>query len=504
MTKTIRIGAHDSELALHEAKIVQQQLEHLDYKTELITIQSKELFLLHNTSIDIAVHSLNTIPTVLEKGIVQAAVLKCGNKNDTLVYKTNEEFLSQKEAIIASNSLLRRVQWLNRYPTHTLIGFEGSVTSRLEKLEDNENWNAALFSAAEIGRLGLRPEEAINLNWMIPAPAQGVIAIIAREDDEEMRAICAEINHEETQICSTIERDFLKFLQDETSALIGAVAFVKNEEVNFKGIILSPDGSRKIEVTRVEKLGEHDNIAQYCADYCIEKGGKRLINDALLSTTQTQVYSTKSFTNTQKELLNDTIKIESSDFIKTSLNRIKPYILKSEIKNVVITNRNAVEALITNYSAIELQFKNIYCVGRRTKRLIEQKIGTVTHFENSNEKLANYLIDYIEGTEVTYFCSDSKLDVLPTILKKNNISVIKIEAFQTKYDSVTINTKVESIMFYSPLTIESYLLKNKPHAIAFCINETTANKAKEHFTDVRISKMPTVESLIKLVNENYA
>jgi len=501
MTKIIKIGTHNNALALTEAHIVQRQLEHLGYKTQLVILQSDDLFLIESNTI--AVHTLKNLPFTLSKGIIQAAVLKCGNKNDTLVYKTNEEFLSQKNAIIATHSLLQKVQWINRFPTHTIVDINGDIASRLEKLEDNIDWDAALFSASDIGRLGLRPETALNLSWMIPAPAQGVIAIIAREDDEETLAICAEINHEETQICSTIEREFQKLLEDQISLPIGALAYIKNEELNFKGIILSPDGSKKIEITRVEKLGEHQSIAQYCADYCIEKGGKRLINVASLSVKQTQIYSTKSFTNTQKELLKDIIKIESSDFIKISLNRIKPYVLKSEIKNVVITNRNAVEALITNYSAVELQFKNIYCVGRRTKRLIENKIGTVTHFENSNEKLANYLVDFIEGTEVTYFCGDSKLDDLSSILEKNNITITKIEAFQTKYDAVIINNNIEGIMFYNPLTLESYLLKNKSHAIAFCINEATASKAKEYFTDVRISKMPTVESLIKLVNENY-
>jgi hydroxymethylbilane synthase len=504
MSKIIRIGTHDNELALHEAKIVQHQLEHLDHKTELVPIQSKEVFLLHNNSIDIAVHSLNTLPTVLQKGIIQAAVLKCGNKNDTLVYKTTEEFLSQKEALIASNSLLRRAQWLNMHPTHTFINFDGNVTSRLQELEDNENWNAAFFAASEIGRMGLRPETAINLNWMIPAPAQGVIIITAREEDEETQTICAEINHEETQICSTIEREFQKLLEDQTSLPIGALAYIKNEEVNFKGIILSPDGSKKIEVERIEKLGEHNTIAQYCYDYIMERSGNRLIDIAAFSGRQAKVYSTKSFTKDQNELINDAIKIKRSDFVKVSLNRIPKYHLKSEIKNVIITDRNAVEALTTNYSAIELQFKNIYCVGRRTKQLIENKIGSVTHFENNIKKLANYLVDYIEGIEATYFCGDSELDILPTILEKSNINVTTIEAFQTKYDAKKINENIEGIMFYNPLTIESYLLENESHSIAFCINEATANKAKEHFKDVRIAKMSTIESLIKLVNENYA
>jgi len=523
MSKIIRIGTRDSELALWQAKIVQSLLENLGHKTELIPVKStgdlvldKPLYELGitgiftrtldiamlNNDIDIAVHSLKDVPTVLPKGIVQAAVLKRGNVNDTLVYKNNEEFLGAKEAIIATGSLRRKAQWLNRFPTHTITDLRGNVNSRLQKLEDN-NWNGAIFAAAGIGRIGIRPEEAINLDWMIPAPAQGTIMIAALENDEEVRSICTELNHEETEICTTIEREFLNKLEGGCTAPIGALAYIKNEEVNFKGVLLSENGSKRIDVTRVKKLGEHTDIASFCADFVIERGGKRLMDTIKNSNKKTNVYSTKSFTESQRLLFHEKVKVESSDFIKISLNRIHPRFLKNEIKNVVITSKNAVESLVTNYSAIELQFKNIYCVGRRTKRLVEQKIGPVTHFEKNAKKLAEYLVEYIEGTEVTYFCSDLRLDELPSILSKNNIKVNEVEAYQTKYDSLKINDSIESVMFYSPSTVESFVRSNKNEVIAFCIGETTAKEAKKHFEDVRVAKVPTVESVIELVNEHY-
>lgn len=524
MSKIIRIGTRDSELALWQAKIVQSLLENLGHKTQLVPVKStgdlvldKPLYELGitgiftrtldiamlNHDIDIAVHSLKDVPTVLPKGIVQAAVLKRGNVNDTLVFKNNEEFLSSKEAVIATGSLRRRAQWLNRFPTHTIVDLRGNVNSRLQKLEDHEDWNGAIFAAAGIGRIGIRPEEAINLDWMIPAPAQGAIMITALAEDEFVLSACKELNHEETEICTTIEREFLNKLEGGCTAPIGALAYIKDEEINFKGVLLSVDGSKRIDVTRVKKLGEHHDMAEFCANFVIERGGKRLMDTIKNSTKEINVYSTKSFTEDQRLLFHERVTVESSDFIKISLNRIHPRFLKNEIQNVIITSKNAVEALLTNFSPIELQFKNIYCVGRRTKRLVETKIGKVTHFENNAKKLANYLIDYMEGTEVTYFCSDLRLDDLPTILEKNNIKVTEVEAYQTKYDGIKVANTVESVMFYSPSTVESFVQKNKTEVIAFCIGETTANEAKKHFSDVRISKVPTVESVIELVNEHY-
>lgn len=523
MSKIIRIGTRDSELALWQAKIVQSQLENLGHKSELVPVKStgdlvldKPLYelgitgiftrtldiALLNYDIDIAVHSLKDVPTVLPKGIVQAAVLKRGNVNDTLVYKNNEEFLGAKEALIATGSLRRRAQWLNRFPTHTITDLRGNVNSRLQKLEDND-WNGAIFAAAGIGRIGIRPEEAVNLDWMIPAPAQGAIMITALDEDDETKTIVAELNHEETEICTTIERDFLNKLEGGCTAPIGALAYIKDEEINFKGVLLSPDGSKKIDVTRVKKLGEHTDMAQFCADFIIERGGKRLMDKIKQSNKKTNVFSTKSFTEDQRLLFHEKVVAESSDFIKTSLNRIHPRFLKNEIQNVVITSKNAVESLTTNYSAIELQFKNIYCVGRRTKRLVEKRIGKVTHSEKNAKALAEYLVEFMEGTEVSYFCSDIRLDALPTILAENHIKVNEIEAYQTKYDGVKVDDSVEAVMFYSPSTVESFVRKNKAEVIAFCIGETTAKEAKKHFDDVRVAKVPTVESVIELVNEHY-
>ena len=523
MPKIIRIGTRDSELALWQAKTVQRQLEHLGHKTQLVPVKSEGDIVLNkpiyelgitgvftkvldiallNNHIDIAVHSFKDVPTELPKGIVQAAVLKRGNVKDVLVYKNNEEFLSQKDAIIATGSLRRKAQWLNRYPTHKLVDLRGNVNTRLQKLKDNE-WNGAVFAAAGLGRIGLTPEETVPLDWMVPAPAQGAVMVVALAEDEETRAICSEINHDETQICTAIERQFLRLLEGGCSAPIGALATIKNEEVIFQGVLLSLDGKKKIEVKRVEKLGRHHQIAKYCADFIIERGGKRLMEQLKPAKKQTKIFSTKSLTETQRHLFKNPITVESTDFLKISLNRIPQHILKSKIENVIITSQNAVESILTNCPSEELQFKNIYCVGRRTKKIIESKIGKVKHSENSAKALAEHLVEFMDGTEVTFFCSESRLDELPEILEENNIKVNEIEAYKTILDDVKLDEKIEGIMFYSPSTVKSYLRNNNPDKIAYCIGETTASEAKKHFKDVRIAKIPTVESVIELVNENY-
>lgn len=525
MPKLIRIGTRDSELALYQATAVQQQLETLGHRTQIVPIKSvgdlmldrpinelgitgvftKTLDLaLINGNIDIAVHSFKDVPTVLPEQIVQAAVIKRGNHNDCLVFNDNEEFISQREAVVATGSLRRRAQWLNRYPTHTIVGLRGNVNLRLQKLEDSD-WNAAIFAAAGLGRLDKTPENSFNLDWMLPAPAQGTIMVAALEADTETREICAEINHEETQICTSIERKFLNLLEGGCSAPIGALAYIKNEEVNFKGVLLSLDGSKKIEVERKEILGRHHNIAAYCANFIIDRGGKRLMDELKKASKEVNVYSTKTLSDEQKQRFHDDVISDSSDFIKINFNRMTQTVLRPFPKNVVLTSKNAVESLLNNFSAEELKFENIYCVGRRTKRLVERKIGKVKHTENNAKKLAEHLIDYIDGTEVTYFCSDIRLDELPNLLAENHIDVKEVIAYETKHDAQKVEDSVKGVMFYSPSTVQSFKKENvaADDMVAFCIGETTALEASKHFEDVRIAKMPSVESVIDLVNEHF-
>ena len=525
MQKIIRIGTRDSELALWQAKKVQSLLEELEYTTQIVPIKStgdivldKPLYELGvtgiftknldiamlNGDIDIAVHSMKDVPTVLPEGIVQAAVLKRANYNDILVLKDNEEFMAQPEGVIATSSLRRKAQWLNRYPTHKVEDLRGNVNTRLQKVIDNE-WNGAIFAAAGLERIGKRPGGAVNLSWMIPAPAQGAIMITALAQDDFSLDACNQLNDVDTETCTTIEREFLNRLEGGCTAPIGALAYINevDKELVFKGVLLSRDGKKKIEVSKKVPIGKHKFVAKDCANYIIEKGGKLIIMEDLGIEKEFSIFSTKKLSEAQKKLLPTKVHVEDSDFIKIRYNRIAPKIVKEGIENVILTSKNGVEALLNNFSSDELQFKNIYCVGRRTKKLIEQKIGKVAHSERNADRLAKYLANEIKGKEVTYFCSDLRLDTLPTKLSESNITVHEIEAYKTMYSPAKVDDKVNGVLFYSPSTVESYMQENEADKIAFCIGETTAKEAAKYFKEVKTAKLPTVESVIELVKTHF-
>lgn len=524
MSKIIRIGTRDSELALWQANAVKNQLEALGHKTTLVPVKStgdlildKPLYELGITGIftktldvamlrgeiDIAVHSMKDVPTALPKGIVQAAVLKRANYLDILAFNDNEEFLGSRDAVIATGSLRRKAQWLNRYPTHTVVDLRGNVNSRMQKLNDND-WNGAIFAAAGLDRIGLEHENTLGLTWMIPAPAQGAIMVTATDNNEYVLEACTELNHEPTQICTGIEREFLRLLEGGCTAPIGALAYInKEDEVKFKGVLLSLDGKKRLEAEFAEPLGKHQNMARECANIILARGGKRLMGEIHNSSVSATIFSTKKLTQLQAQRLKSTLHVKSEDFIKTTPTRIPEKVLKTKMKNVVLTSKNAVEALLTRVGADELKFENIYCVGRKTKRLVEARIGKVVHYERNAKKLAEHLVEFMEGTDVTYFCSNIRMDELPDILTENKINVNEIEAYHTKLTPIEIEKSVEGVLFFSPSAIESYLQSNSDNKIAYCIGESTAKVARAHFNDVRVAKIPDVESVIDLVNEAY-
>ncbi|MBA5791949.1 hydroxymethylbilane synthase [Flavobacterium sp. xlx-214] len=300
MSKTIRIGTRDSELALWQANTVSKKLNDLGYKTEIVAVKSdgdiildKPLYELGITGIftktldvamisgkvDIAVHSMKDVPTALPQGIVQAAVLQRANVLDILVHKGSTDFLNAK-GTIASGSLRRKAQWLHKYPTHTVEDLRGNVNTRMQKLKDN-NWNGAIFAAAGLERINLKPSEFINLDWMIPAPAQGAMLVVAMENDDFTLDALAQLNDIETEIATHIERQFLRTLEGGCTAPIGAIAKYNEHDdtMHFKGALFSLDGKQKFEIEKTVPISEWKKLGFFAAKEILENGGTALMTE---------------------------------------------------------------------------------------------------------------------------------------------------------------------------------------------------------------------------------
>jgi len=217
---------------------------------------------------------MKDVPTALPKGIVEAAVLKRANSKDILIHK-GLDFLNS-EGTIATGSLRRKAQWLNKHPTHSSVDLRGNVNTRLKKLEDN-NWDGAIFAAAGLERINLTPENSLDLDWMIPAPAQGAMLVVAMENDTETREVLKALNHRESEICVHMEREFLKILEGGCTAPIGALATIEGNEISFKAALFSLDGKKQVSIERRIAIEDAPNFGKECALKVLNNGGRVLM-----------------------------------------------------------------------------------------------------------------------------------------------------------------------------------------------------------------------------------
>ncbi len=301
MNKIIRIGTRESQLAVWQATEVKNLLAKYNFLAELVYIKSEGdidlktplyemgvqgIFTrsldaaLLNDRIDVAVHSMKDVPTQLPEGIMQAAVLQRGAVNDLLVFKHDTVFLSNENYIanIATSSLRRKAQWLNRHPHHQIHNLRGNVNTRLKKLYE-ENWDAAIFAQAGLERIGLRPKNSMIIDWMLPAPAQGAIMIVCRTSDNKTLEACGNLDDTSTALCTRIERDFLRTLLGGCSTPISALAVEKNNNIIFKGNILSLDGSKKVEIEKSIAVENAAELGKTSGKELLANGGKAIAEE---------------------------------------------------------------------------------------------------------------------------------------------------------------------------------------------------------------------------------
>ena len=281
-----------------QAKEVEQKLQNLGYETTLVPVLSsgdknlnqplyslgitgvftKDLDIaLLNNEIDIAVHSLKDVPTLLPQNIEISAVLERDFPQDVLVRKSSSKNKDLAELKIATSSLRRRAFWLEQFPNTEFSDIRGNVQTRLKKLEEGD-FDATLFSLAGIKRMEMELDFEY-LDFMISAPSQGVVAIASRIDDVETKEILQKINHEETQICVEIERNFLRTLEGGCTAPIGAIAKFNEGKIKFEGKLNALDGSKTIHLAEEFDYNNSENFGEKFAKIILEKGGKEMMEE---------------------------------------------------------------------------------------------------------------------------------------------------------------------------------------------------------------------------------
>lgn len=296
---TIKIGTRKSKLALFQANHLKNSIENLGLKSELCLIDSKgdldqnsklqnfsqtgvftnalDSALLEN-DIHLGIHSLKDYPTVPTNGISVSSYGKRENPYDVLVKNSTVKNINEETFHIATGSIRRKAQWKYKYDDTSFYNLRGNVPTRLEKLYDS-NWDGIILAYAGLERLGLLSNDCITLDWMIPAPAQGVLGVTYKKENTFISKIIEQLKDDEVELCSTIERLFLNKLEGGCSAPIGALASLDGQFIQFNGSLHSIDGMKGIYIEK--KIARENALkeVELWVNEVLESGGREIMNN---------------------------------------------------------------------------------------------------------------------------------------------------------------------------------------------------------------------------------
>lgn len=230
-------------------------------------------------SIDLAVHSLKDMPTVLPEGLCLTAITERANVGDAFVSNNYESFEELPlGAVVGTSSLRRKAQLLAARPDLEILDLRGNVDTRLRKLDEGL-YDAIILAAAGLERLGHgdRITALIPPDICLPAVGQGALAIEARTADSEVRAMLDFLNCTATKQATDAERAFLGLVEGGCQVPIGVHADVKEDNIKIEAIIAALDGSTVLRDTITGKAADAVSLGQQLGRKMLAAGGQDIL-----------------------------------------------------------------------------------------------------------------------------------------------------------------------------------------------------------------------------------
>ena len=305
MSARLIIGSRGSRLALWQAEHARDNLIHLnpgleiqievikttgDVKPDpLSVIGGKGVFTkeleeaLLDKRIDIAVHSLKDLPTIIPDGLSISAICEREDPRDALVLRQGEKITSLRElrveSVIGTSSQRRLAQVKALRGDLIVKDLRGNVDTRVRKLDEGQ-YDALILASAGLIRLGLRDRisAAVSVSEILPAVGQGAIAIETRADDETAVQSAKKLNHRTTEFACLAERAFLRGLGGGCQFPIAAHAVIEGDLLKLEGLVAKPDGSVFIRDQLSGKLHDAVEIGSALAQALLARGAGELLN----------------------------------------------------------------------------------------------------------------------------------------------------------------------------------------------------------------------------------
>jgi hydroxymethylbilane synthase len=306
MKDMLVIGSRGSKLALTQAQLIKTELERLDpaaaVRIEIIKtsgdasadplslIGGKGVFTkeleeaLLDRRIDIAVHSLKDLPTIIPERLVIAAICKREDPRDALVL--NERLRSSDASIqalpqgatVGTSSPRRLAQLKHLRGDLVIMELRGNVDTRLRKLDEGQ-YDALVLACAGLRRLGLdnRISAPLPPSEMLPAVGQGALGIETRADDSETLEAVGKLDHKFTRLACVAERAFLRSLGGGCQLPIAAYAVVREKRIRLDGLVASTQGNRIVRDRISGGLAEAEELGRRLGEQLLSRGARELL-----------------------------------------------------------------------------------------------------------------------------------------------------------------------------------------------------------------------------------
>ncbi|HEY0432162.1 MAG TPA: hydroxymethylbilane synthase [Pyrinomonadaceae bacterium] len=297
------IGSRGSKLALIQAQMIKTVLESLspalnvrieiiktsgDVNTEpLAVIGGKGVFTkeleeaLLDGRIDLAVHSLKDLPTIVPPGLILAAICKREDPRDALVLGQGSKGSLQTlpaGATVGTSSPRRLAQLKHRRRDLVIKELRGNVDTRLRKLDEGE-YDALVLACAGLRRLGLdsRISTPLTASEMLPAVGQGALGIETRVDDADTLAAVSKLDHKFTRLACLAERAFLRSLGGGCQLPIAAYAVVREKRIRLDGLVVDRQGKRVVRDRIAGELDEAEALGTLLGEQLLANGAGELL-----------------------------------------------------------------------------------------------------------------------------------------------------------------------------------------------------------------------------------
>lgn len=471
----ITIGSRGSDLALWQAHHIKDRLVVLGaeveikiFKTQgdkiqhlsLDKLEGKGFFTkeledaLLNNEIDLAVHSHKDLPTVSPEGLLIAAVSEREDPSELILirkdaYDGTLEFSFKKNAVIGTSSARRKAQLLSFRKDIEIKDIRGNVPTRIQKLRERQ-FDAILLAKAGVSRLALDLSDLIvyevNPKKIVPAPAQGVLALQIRESDEKLNNFLQAINQTDVQACIGIERKLLNLFEGGCHMPLGAYA-------------ISDNGIFKLWVS---KANEADDIPQRLYIESVEADGMaeralKILNanplkdkNIFISRSTNEV----SFLKTSVEASNAILTGVSGIQTKTIALPKKDY---TEAQIIFFNSKNAVQHFFKQEPLLSKDVKYA-AFGPGTEKAIYQQGFEVDFSGKSSDPMkvaAQFLSKFADGKRIVFPKALQSLQSVSSILSRHHF-VEQVDVYETSSIENVELPEADVYVFTSPSNVTAF------------------------------------------------